>query len=150
MIARQHRNVFPLFDLNREMGRLFGDLLDGRLPVLAPDAQGGPFPAINVWESDADVFVETEVPGLKMDDIEIQLLGSELSIKGRREALKNDGVTHHRRERFSGSFERELTIPVEIDAEKVRAELHDGVLTITLPKAAAARPKKIEVNPASN
>ena len=150
MIAHQQRNVFPLFDLNREMGRLFGDLLDGRLPFHAHDSQASPFPAINVWESDADVFVETEVPGLKMDDIEIQLLGDELSIKGRREAATNDGVTHHRRERFSGSFERVLTIPVEIEAEKVRAELHDGVLTITLPKAAAARPKKIEVNLVSN
>ena len=150
MIARQPRNVFPLFDLNREMGRMFGDLLDGRLRLHAHDSQASPFPAINVWESDADVFVETEVPGLKMSDIEIQLLGSELSIKGRREAVKNDGVTHHRRERFNGSFERLLTIPVEIDAEKVRAELHDGVLTVTLPKAAAARPKKIEVNLKSN
>lgn len=150
MIARQQRNVFPVLDLNREMGRLFGDLFDGRLPVQTHVPQASPFPAINVWETDADVFVETEVPGLKMDDIEIQLLASELSIKGRREVVKNDGVTHHRRERFSGSFERELTIPVEIDAEKVRAELHDGVLTITLPKAAAARAKKIEVNLASN
>ena len=150
MIARQARNVFPLFDLNREMGRLFGDLLDSRLSFGSHDTQASPFPAVNVWESDADVFVETEVPGLKMDDVEIQLLGSELSIKGRREALKNDGVTHHRRERFSGSFERQLTIPVEIDAEKVRAELNDGVLTITLPQAAAARPKKIEVNLKSN
>ena len=83
---------------------------------------------------------------MTLDAIDIQLLGKKLTIKGERSATRDENVTHHRRERYSGSFERELTIPVEIDADNVKAELQDGVLTVTLPKVAAARPKKIEVN----
>ncbi len=83
---------------------------------------------------------------MTLEAIDIQLLGKKLTIKGERSATRDETVTHHRRERYNGSFERELTIPVEIDADGVKADLRDGVLTVTLPKAAAARARKIEVN----
>ncbi len=150
MYARQLNNLFPLVNFDRTVNRLFDGLLDHGPLRSGFDPRQAAFPAMNVWEDADSVYVEAELPGTSMDDIDIQLLDKQLTIKGRREALRGDGLTHHRRERYVGSFERELTIPIEIDTEKVRAELHDGVLTVTLPKAAVARPKSIKVNFESN
>ena len=86
-----------------------------------------------------------EVPGVQMSNIEINVVGNELSIKGKRECGCGEGVTIHRQERGSGEFSRFLTLPVAIDAEKVEAVLKNGVLTIKLPKAEAAKPRRIEV-----
>ncbi len=150
MYARQMNNLFPLVNFGGAVNRLFDDLLDHRRLRSSFDSRQAAFPAMNVWEDADNVYVEAELPGMRMDDIDIQLLDKQLTIKGRRAAVQGDGVKQHRRERYVGSFERELTIPIEIDAEKVHAELHDGVLTVTLPKAAAARPKSIKVNFESN
>ncbi len=150
MNARQMNNLFPLANFGGAVNRLFDDLLDHGPLRSGFDSRPAAFPAMNVWEDADNVYVEAELPGTSMADIDIQLLDKQLTIKGRRDAVRGDGVTHHRRERYFGSFERELTIPIEIDAEKTRAELHDGVLTVTLPKAAAARPKSIKVNFESN
>ena len=150
MYARQMNNLFPLVSFGGAVNRLFDDLLDhGRFRSSFQSRQAG-FPAMNVWEDAENVYVEAELPGMSMDDIDIQLLDKQLTIKGRRDAIQGDGVKQHRRERYVGSFERELTTPIEIDAEKTRAELRDGVLTVTLPKAVAARPKSIKVNFESN
>lgn len=150
MYARRMNNLFPLVNFDGAVNRLFDGLLDYGPPPSRFDSRPVAFPAMNVWEDADNVYVEAELPGTNMDDIDIQLLDKQLTIKGRRDAVQDDGVTHHRRERYVGSFERELTIPIEIDAEKTRAELHDGVLTVTLPKAAAARSKSIKVNFESN
>ena len=120
MFARQMNNLFPLVHFGGAVNRLFDGLLDYGPPPSRFDSRPAAFPAMNVWEDTDNVYVEAELPGTNMDDIDIQLL------------------------------DKQLTIPIEIDAEKVHAELHDGVLTVTLPKAAAARPKSIKVNFESN
>ena len=79
------------------------------------------------------------------DDIEIQVQGDELTIKGKRKPMDEDDSVYHRRERGTGDFARFLTLPVEINASKVDATLNNGVLLLTLPKAASARPKQISV-----
>jgi HSP20 family protein len=73
------------------------------------------------------------------------VVGNELVIQGRRMDLDEEGVSYHRRERGVGEFKRVLRLPVEVDADKVEATLHDGVLLVKLPKAAAAKPRKIQV-----
>ena len=103
------------------------------------------FPAINVWEEGDSLYAEAEVPGLSMDDLEVFVQGDELSIKGTRKDLEAEGTTYHRRERGVGSFSRVLHLPVDIDADQVKAALRHGVLSITLPKAQAVLPRKIEV-----
>ena len=70
---------------------------------------------------------------------------NELTLKFTRPAVEKEGVTYHRRERPAGSFIRVLRLPVPVDAGRVAAEMRDGVLTVTLPKAASAKPRKIEV-----
>ena len=138
-----NRNIFPLagFDnMRREVGRLFGDMLgetDGRREDV--------FPALNVWENEENLFVEAEVPGITMDDLELLVVNDELTIKGRRNAKQFADGTIHRRERGSGEFVRYLTLPLAVNADAVEATLKDGVLTIRLPKAAEARPRKIQV-----
>jgi len=90
-------------------------------------------------------MIEMEVPGLKSDQLEISVVGDELSIKVQRPDLQQEGVTYHRRERPVGEFARVLRLPAEVEADHVEAELRDGVLSITLPKAERARPRKISV-----
>jgi HSP20 family protein len=72
-------------------------------------------------------------------------MGDELTIKGHRKPMAGEKLTYHRQERGTGEFTRLLTLPVEIDADTVEAVLQDGVLTITLPKEEAAKPRQIEV-----
>jgi HSP20 family protein len=91
------------------------------------------------------VLVEAELPGVKDEDLEISVTGNELLLKGRRPDIEEKNVAFHRRERSAGDFERVLRLPAEIDAQKVEASLADGVLLLTLPKAEAAKPKKITV-----
>ena len=103
------------------------------------------YPAVNVWEDDDNVFVEAEVPGMKMEDLEIEILGRSLSIKGSRTEDRSDDACFHRHERTHGEFTRHLTLDTDIETDDVKAVLKDGVLTITMPKAASAKARKINV-----
>lgn len=123
-----------------EMDRLFGSVLSALPGFASAPARA---PAINGWEDAEAVYVEAEVPGIPMDQIEITVQGDELTLKGQRPAPKTEGTL--RQERWTGSFERHITLPVPIDAEKVEASLTNGVLTIKLPKAASARARKVQI-----
>lgn len=125
--------------VRREMGELFDSVFSGH------DGRGRAFPALNIWEEGDRLLTEAELPGMGMDDIELFVVGNELTIKGQRQPMAEEAANFHRRERVVGEFSRTVTLPVEIDADKVEASLKNGVLTITLPKAEAARPRKISV-----
>lgn len=87
------------------------------------------------------------MPGLKREDIGVSLQDGALVISGERKAEKvEDGVEIHRQERFYGKFQRALTLPAPVAADKVKAQYKDGVLTVTLPKAEEAKPKQIDVS----
>jgi len=142
----------PLFqqptvhNFRREVDRLVGDFfgpLAGELQRLG--TAGGGFPSLNVWEDADVVYAEAEVPGLKAEDLDISVIGDQLTVKGRRAAVAVDGGTYHRRERNVGEFVRTISLPSEVDADKVEAVLADGVLKISLPKAEAAKPRKVTV-----
>ncbi len=143
MFSIRMNPLAALNELQREMNRLF----DGFSPRLT----GGPwmpaaaFPALNVWEDGDALYAEAEIPGVSQDDLEVYAVGNELTIKGTRKPREGDDVAYHRRERGTGEFTRVITLPVDIAADKVQASLKDGVLTVTLPKAEAAKPKKITV-----
>ena len=146
MIALRTNFYRPAAGLCGEMGRLFNDVFE-QFPAVDPFGVCGrrTFPALNVWEDDQSLYAEAEIPGLRMDEVEVSVQGDELTIKGERKDTEREGATYHRRERGAGSFSRVLHLPIEVDAEKVQAALRDGVLTVTLPKAQAALPRKIEV-----
>ena len=134
----------PFHQLRHEMDRLLtgflGPTADGFLPGVFRSQ-----PAINVWEQNDALKVEMELPGVKSEQVDISVAGGELSIKINAADAAHEGVTYHRRERPVGSFSRIVRLPVEVDADRVEADLRDGVLTITLPKAASAKPRKINV-----
>ena len=143
MLARRW-DPWPRFDeLRPEMDQLFDAFAGPGSPRIAWRSPG--FPPVNVWEDAECIYAEAEVPGVTTDDIEIQVHGDELSIKGKRKPLDEDATVYHRRERGTGDFARFLTLPVEINASKVDATLNNGVLLLTLPKAASARPRQITV-----
>jgi HSP20 family protein len=100
---------------------------------------------VNIWDEGENLHAEAEVPGLKLDDLEILIRGSELTIQGERKGVDQEGVKYHRRERGAGSFCNRVELPVEIDADRVEATLDNGVLTLVMPKASSALPRKIEV-----
>ena len=102
-------------------------------------------PAVNVWETDDAVMVEMEIPGVKQEQLELSVVESELTVKVERPELEEGKATVHRRERPTGGFVRSLRLPTAVDASQVEAELRNGVLTITLPKARSAMPRKIQV-----
>ena len=97
---------------------------------------------INIQEQDDAYVLSALVPGLKAEDLNIQILEDVVHIEGEYKADENDYLV---RELPSGSFTRTLRLPAAIDAEQVDAKIADGVLTLTLPKAESARPKKINI-----
>ncbi|MCS7237853.1 MAG: Hsp20/alpha crystallin family protein [Thermoguttaceae bacterium] len=134
----------PFTQLRREIERLFADVFEGR-GFGPPPWWEQHRPAVNVWEDQDSVFVELEVPGVKSENLDLSVMGSELSIKVHYPEEKLEGATYHRRERPVGDFARVLRLPTEVDPAKVEASLENGVLTIKLAKAEAARPRKIAV-----
>jgi HSP20 family protein len=146
-MMRLQRITRPLFpELRREMDRLFDNFLatDGFSPL----GHVRPFPALNLSEDHDRLLVEAEVPGLRMSDLEISIQGNELTLKGRRTSMEGESLVYHRRERGAGEFTRFMTLPTEVDADRVEATLKDGVLTIVMPKAESARARKIAVKTA--
>jgi len=103
-------------------------------------------PEADVRETDKSIDVAIDLPGMKPEDVKVELHDRVLTISGERKEEKEEkGKTFHRVERRSGSFRRSFTLPMEVDEAKVDAKFEHGVLNITLPKTEKAAPKKIEV-----
>ena len=103
-------------------------------------------PALDVYEDKENLIVTLEVPGLKKEDFEIALHDGVLSVSGERKLEeRRQKAAGYRTERFSGRFQRSVPLPKAVQADKVRASYRDGILTVTLPVAEAARPKQIQV-----
>jgi HSP20 family protein len=131
----------PFQQLRSEMDRL----LNGFLGAATNGGTSRHQPAVNLWDENDALMVELEIPGVKSDQIDISVAGLDLTIKIQRPDVAEDGVAYHRRERPVGDFTRVLRLPCEVNADKVAAELQNGVLTLKLPKAEAAKPRKINV-----
>jgi HSP20 family protein len=148
MVYRRN-GLNPVTQLRDEMDRLVGDffapLAGGTALRSGVAAQG--YPALNVWEEGDVIHVEAEVPGLKSEDLDISVVGNEVTLRGKRSEGTPAGAVYHRQERGVGEFNRLLRLPVELNPERVEASLKDGILLIKLPKAESAKPKKIKVEP---
>jgi len=113
------------------------------LPGHAPQT----YPLLNLNEDKDNLYVEALAPGLNTDTLEVSVVRSTLRLTGEKLPLSEEikPKTFHRNERGAGKFVRTLTLPVEVDGEKVTAEYHNGLLSVTLPKAEAAKPKQITI-----
>ncbi len=132
-------------EMNRwqeEMDRLFDRW---GVPVPRRFAQAV-YPPLNLWEDDNCLYVEAELPGMELEDLEIFVNGeNQLTIKGERKQPELEEGTWHRQERAYGSFQRTVELPQPVEPDKVTAEFKLGILTITLPKKEEVRPHRIEV-----
>lgn len=128
--------------MRRDMDRLFEQLMGQTYRPLS----AGVFPLINLTEDKDNYYVRAELPGLKAEALNISASGRNLTISGERKiSSKGDNVKYHRREREAGSFNRIIALPGDIEVNKVEANLSDGILTVAIPKAEAAKPKQIMV-----
>ncbi|MDJ0942299.1 MAG: Hsp20/alpha crystallin family protein [Kiloniellales bacterium] len=109
-----------------------------------PSGRGG-YPPLNVFRQGDDFVILTELPGIRREDVDIRVHGDRIRIAGRKSIDYGEGVSLHRRERISGAFDRTVAIPVEVDADRVKAEYRDGVLALFLPRAERDKPKSITV-----
>lgn len=105
----------------------------------------GAYPPVNVFRKGDDFVVIAEVPGVKKSELEIQVHGNALRIAGTKSLDHSEKASVHRRERLAGRFDRAITIPVEIDADKVKAECRDGMLALYLPRAERDKPRSIKL-----
>ena len=107
---------------------------------------GGAYPPLNVFRRGDDIVIVTEVPGVRKEDLQVQVKGNTIRISGKKLVSYGDGGGIHRRERMAGSFDRAITVPVEIDGEQVRAECRDGILALHLTRAERDKPKSIAIS----
>ncbi|ABA87617.1 ATP-independent chaperone, alpha-crystallin/Hsp20 family [Syntrophotalea carbinolica DSM 2380] len=103
-------------------------------------------PAMNLYGDAENLYVEVLVPGIAPDKLDLTVQENVLTVSGERTVVEDKERTWHRRERDNGKFVRTLELPVDVDGDHVKAICKNGLLTITLPKAAAARPRKISVD----
>ncbi len=106
---------------------------------------GGASPPLNVFRKGDDIVVIAEVPGIRRSDLQVQVKGNTIRISGSKSIEYGQAASLHRRERRAGQFDRAITVPVELDAEGVKAECRDGILALYLPRAERDKPKTITV-----
>ncbi len=142
---RQEVPLWPTFgrlnNLRQELDRLFDIPLAGfpNTPQWTP--------ALDIYEDKENVVIKAELPGMKREEINVSLQDGTLSISGERKAeSKHEEADSYRAERYFGRFQRSVTLPAPVAADKVKAQYKDGILTLTLPKTEEAKPKQIEVN----
>jgi len=128
--------------MRREMNRLFSSASSSRA---APS-----YPAMNVWTNQEGAVVTAELPGLSPEDIDISVVGDTLTVNGARQADENEDAQYHRRERSFGKFSRTFQLPFQVEGDRVQASFEKGILYISLPRAEADKPRKIEVKAAKS
>lgn len=133
----------PFLSLHREMNRVFDDFFrdfDMRLPMLGGAGFNGGWPHIDMSETDKELTITAELPGMEEKDVELLLEDGALRLKGEKRAESEDKERQFS-ERYYGRFERRIPLDAEIQADKVQARFKNGVLTVTLPKNPEAQPK---------
>ena len=138
----------PFRDLNMlqdRMNRMFDDA--GRTwRTDEPAATTTWSPAVDIFETEGEIVVKAELPGMERKDIVLNLENNVLTVRGeRRFAKETKDDNYHRIERSYGTFSRSFSIPATVDEEKIRADYRDGVLKIVLPKQEQAKPKQIRI-----
>ncbi|QDV51947.1 Hsp20/alpha crystallin family protein [Gimesia fumaroli] len=160
-LSQVARKKAPLSRFSQELNSLFGrapfwslrDEMDSLINRFSDDWSSGwltqGFDAsLDMSETDDAIEVRLDVPGIKPEEIEVEVAGNQLRISGeRKEETEEKSKTFHRIERHSGSFSRAVTLPCDVNENQVQASCENGVLTVSLPKCEAVKPHKISVKP---
>jgi HSP20 family protein len=108
-------------------------------------SSSGTYPPLNMFRKGDDFIVITELPGIKKSDLEVQVKGNTIRLAGTKSVTYPEKASLHRRERLTGRFDRAVSLPVQIDADGVKAEYRDGILALFLPRAERDKPKSIQI-----
>ncbi|MBI1852223.1 MAG: Hsp20/alpha crystallin family protein [Planctomycetes bacterium] len=146
LIPRKRGNGSELASLQTSVNRLFNEFFTGIDMPLA-EKFGEWAPALDLAETDTEILVKTEIPGIDPKDMDVSIAGEVLTVKGEKKSeVEEKGKTWHRTERNYGAFQRSINLPCPVYADRVKAEYKNGVLSIMIPKREEARPKPIKVN----
>lgn len=147
-LVRWNRSCDPFREMNslqRDMNRLFDDNLRGWFGGREGLTRWAP--PVDVYEKEDEIVITAELPGMKQDDIEVEVHDGILSIRGEKKVENEiNEQNYHFVERTYGTFERSFTLPAKVQGESVKATYKDGVLKVHLHKAEEAKPKKISVS----
>ena len=134
-----------IFRFRDEMDRLFDDFMD-RFPTRRGSEERMWSPEVDIHETEDEVVVEAEIPGMNQKDINVSIRDNVLTLKGeKKQEQKEQNANYHRVERTHGTFTRVFTLPTTVVADKATATSKAGIVHLTLPKAEEAKPKDIAV-----
>lgn len=130
----------PLTRLHDHINQVFNTAMD------VPDLFEGWNPSIDIEERADQLVVRAELPGIKKEDVNVSLEQNQLILSGEKKCEDTASESNkHRSECYYGRFYRSVSLPNEVDPEKVQAQFRDGILTVTLPKSESSKPKRIEI-----
>jgi HSP20 family protein len=136
----------PLFDLQREMNRMFDDVFGGSAPA-EPRERAWVTPRIDVCETESEIRVSAEIPGVAQSDVDVSIEDDMLSISGeKKEERERERAYYHVSERSFGRFQRRIQLPFSPDPEQVRASFDSGLLTITIPRTDQVRERRRRID----
>jgi HSP20 family protein len=148
-IGRDRSVASPFMSLQREIDRLFEDFSRG-FPTIAGNGATALTPSMDVTETDKEIEITAELPGLEEKDVQINVADNILTIRGEKKAEKEQKDKNYRLvERSYGAFERTLELPEGVNADAIKANISKGLLKVTVPKPAPTQAKKIEVKSAA-
>jgi HSP20 family protein len=133
----------PLPDVAR-MRQEMESLMD-RLAGATGDAGMGVFPPMNIAQDEDHYYVRALIPGMDASQLGVSVVNQTVTVSGMRQSTEESGVSYHRKERPEGAFSRSVTLPSAFDGTSVEAKYVDGILTLTLPKPASAKPRRVPV-----
>jgi HSP20 family protein len=129
-----------LFDLQRAM-----DTRQRSNWLRSSTSGRGAYPPINVFQKGDDFIAVIEIPGVSKDNLDIQAKDNVIRLSGVKAESFPEGVSTHRRERVFGTFDRTISVPVRIDAEKIKAEYNDGILALFIPRLEDDKPRRVKI-----
>ena len=139
-----------LMNIEEEISRFFDEFFGSRVPAsAAQQREGSPawVPRVDISETEDEIIVRADIPGMKKEDIKVTLADNVLTISGEKKIERDEKKeNYHRVERVFGTFSRSFYIPTNVDASKITAKYNNGVLEVRLPKKEEAKPKEIPVN----
>ena len=139
------RPMRNLFNLHNQMEKVFSDLFASHEGET--DTEGTTWmPTVDISETGNGFEIRAELPGVSEKDVNVSVIDNLLTIKGEKhQEEETDGKDYHRVERRYGSFQRSFTLPRHIETDAIKAEFKDGVLTLSIPKAEAAKPTEVPI-----